>query len=707
MLEEKIIGACPQDCPDTCSMIYGVSGGKVLSVKGNPDHPFTRGRLCAKVNNYQDKVNSPDRVLYPLLRTGPKGSGKFRQISWSEALTRVATEWKRIIAEHGASAILPYSYLGTQGILNGLTVGDALFSKMGATVSERTFCDSGACTAYTMTIGHTAGVDPESFVHSRYIVLWACNTLTTNSHHWPFIEEARKRGAKVVVIDPYRSRTARMADVHVPIRPGTDGALAMGIIHLLFRDGLIDRDYVENYTVGAAELEQRANDYPPELVAEITGLPVETIKELAEGLAKTQPSVIRIGVAIERQTGGGQAVRAISCIPALVGSWRKPGGGLLQLPLWVFPVNWGAFMRPDLIPEEPQVLNQWKLGAALTGEMALKTPIKSLMVYNANPVVMIPEQANVVRGLEREDLFTVVSDHFLTDTARYADIVFPATTQAEQEDIMFSWGHFYLSYNNPAVAPLGEAVPNTELFRRLAAAMGFDDPVFRRSDKEQIAEALDWTAPVMDGITLERLKRDGYARLNLPSADDYAPHAKGNFPTPSGKCELKSSIAEKGNFVVALFRQGYDGQQSGEPVDPLPHYIPPRESRETNAELAAKYPLSLITPKSHAFLSSSFGNLPQQRRQAGEQAVTLHPDDATLRGISSGDRIRVHNDRGAFEALAIVSDDIRAGVVVAPVGYWRSLARGNATVHALTSTRYADLGNAPTFSDNLVAVERC
>ena len=707
MLEETIIGACPQDCPDTCSMIYGVSSGKVTSVKGNPDHPFTRGRLCAKVNNYQDKVNSPDRVLYPLLRTGPKGSGEFRRISWDEAMTRIAAEWKEIVATDGAKAILPYSYLGTQGILNGLTVGDALFCKMGATISERTFCDSGACTAYTMTIGHTAGVDPESFVHSRFIVLWACNTLTTNSHHWPFIDEARKRGATVVVIDPYRSRTARMADMHVAIRPGTDGALALGIIHLLFRDGMIDRDYVDKHTIGAAELEQRAADYPPEEVARITGVPVETIMALADGLARTQPSVIRIGVAIERQTGGGQAVRAISCIPALVGSWRKPGGGLLQLPLWAFPVNWSAFMRPDLLPEEPRVLNQWKLGAALTGAMALDPPIRSLMVYNANPVVMVPEQDSVVQGLKREDLFTVVSDHFLTDTARFADIVLPATTQAEQEDIMFSWGHFYLSYNNAAVAPLGEAVPNTELFRRLAAAMGFDDPVFRRSDAEQIQDAMMWDAPAMAGITLDRLKRDGYARLNLPSADDYAPHAEGNFPTPSGKCELRSSIAENGNFVVALFRQGYDGQQSGEPVDPVPHYIPPQESVQTNPELAKRYPLSLITPKSHAFLSSSFGNLPQQRRQAGEQAVTLHPDDAATFGIISGDRIRISNDRGAFEALAIVSDDIRQGVVVAPVGYWRSLSRSNSTVHALTSTRYADLGNAPTFSDNLVTVERC
>lgn len=707
-LEETVVGACPQDCPDTCSMIVTKVGDHVKSVRGNADHPFTKGRLCVKVNNYQDRVNSQDRILYPLRRNGPKGSGQFERIGWDEALSEIAARWKDIVATSGPQAILPYSYLGTQGILNGLAVGDAFFNKLGASISERTFCDSGACTAYTMTIGHTAGVDPESFVHSHYIVLWACNTLSTNSHHWPFIEEARKRGAKVVVIDPFRTRTARLADLHVPIRPGTDGALALGIIHVLFRDGLVDADYVARYTIGADELAGRAAEYTPEAVAEITGLSPELIVELATGIATSQPSVIRIGVAIERQSGGGQAVRAISCIPALVGSWRKPGGGLLQLPLWAFPVNWGTFLRPDFIGPNPRVINQWKLGEVLTGEMPLDPPIRSLMVYNANPMAMSPEQARIARGLSREDLFTVVSEHFLTDTARYADIVLPATTQVEQEDIMFSWGHFYLSYNNRAIPPMGEAVPNTELFRRLAKAMGFSDPCFSRSDEEQIAESMLWDAPQLQGITLAQLKRDGFARLNLPSADEYAPHAEGNFATPSGKCEFKASLAADGNFVLGLFRQGYDGQQSGEPVDALPHFIAPQESQTSNPGLAARFPLSLITPKNHAFLSSSFGNLPQQRRHAGmEQPVILHPADAARYGIAAGDRVRIRNDRGAFEALAQVTEDIREGVVVAPAGYWASLSADGATVHAVTSSRYADLGRAPTFSDNLVAVERC
>lgn len=686
-------------------MLVSVQGDTVVSVRGNPDHPFTKGRLCVKVNNYQDRVNSAERILYPLRRVGPKGAGEFRRISWDEAIHEVTGRWKDIIRTSGPKAILPYSYLGTQGILNGLTVGDAFFNKLGASISERTFCDSGACTAYAMTIGHSAGVDPESFIHSRYILLWACNTLSTNSHHWPFIAEARKRGAKVVVIDPFRSRTARLADLHVPIRPGTDAALALGMMHVIIRDGLVDRDYVERYTLGYAELAQRAAAFPVSLVAQITGVPEDVIVELATNFARAQPSVVRIGVALERHTGGGQAVRAISCLPALVGSWRRPGGGVLQLPIWAFPVNWGTFMRPDFIGPGPRVINQWKLGQALNGELDLDPPIRSLFVYNANPMVMSPEQGRIEAGLGREDLFTVVSEQFMTDTARYADIVLPATTQVEQEDIMFSWGHFYLSYNNKAIEPLGEAVPNTELMRRLAKGMGFEEPCFYRSDAALIEESMLWDSPALQGITLELLKEKGYARLNLPSPDDYAPHAKGNFLTPSGKCEFKASLAEGGNFVLPLFRQGYDGQQPGESLDPLPNYIPAQESSLANPDLARRYPLSLISPKSHAFLSSTYGNLEQQLRNAGAQTLYIHPQDAAAHGVQHGQQARVRNDRGCIVALIQVTDDVLPGVVVAPVGYWHSKGSPAGTVHALTSSRYADMGRAPTFSDVLVTVE--
>jgi anaerobic selenocysteine-containing dehydrogenase len=707
MARKIVVGACPHDCPDTCSILTTVEDGKAIAVRGNPDHPFTRGRLCVKVNNYQDRVYSDQRLLYPMRRTGPKGSGQFARISWDEAMAEIADRFKTIMATDGAEAILPYSYLGTQGIINGLNVGDPLFNKLGASVSERTFCDSGSCTAYMMTIGHTPGVDPEAFVHSKYIILWACNTLSTNSHHWPFIEQAKKNGAKLVVIDPVRTRTARLADWHIPIRPGTDCALALAMIHIIIKEGLVDRDYIAAHTIGFDELAERVEQYTPEFAAAETGIPVEDIYRLTREYATTAPAVVRIGVAVERHAGGGQTVRSIACLPALIGAWKHVGGGLLQLPIWAFPVNWGGLMRPDLQPATMRVINTWRLGPALLGDLPAGPPIRGLFVYNANPMAMVSQQEKLEQGLAREDLFTVVSEHFVTDTARYADILLPATTQLEQADIMFSWGHLYLSYNNPAIEPLGEAVPNTELFRRLAKALDIDDPFFYRSDDEMIEQSMDWSNPVLEGITLPALKEKGYLRLNMPDAGEWAPHRDGHFPTPTGKCEFKSTLADNGNFVVPLFRQGYGGDQAGEPVDPLPHYIKPNESISTAPALAQKYPLSLISPKSHAFLNSNYGNLPAQLAQAGEeQAVLLHPDDASARGIEAGTPIRVFNDRGTFEAFATLSADVMPGVVVAPAGYWQRSNRRGPTVHVLTPHVFADLGRAPTFSDVLVEVAR-
>jgi anaerobic selenocysteine-containing dehydrogenase len=696
--------ACPHDCPDTCVMLVTVEDGRATRLRGDPDHPFTRGGLCVKVDDYLDRVYSPDRVLHPMRRVGPKGSGRFERITWDQALDEIASRFRQVIAEHGPQAILPYSYLGTEGILNGLNVGDAFFNKLGASISERTFCDSGSCTAYFMTIGPTPGVDPESFVRSRYIILWACNVISTNLHLWPFIAEARRRGARVVVIDPVRTRTAQQADWHIPIRPGTDGALALGMMHVIVSENLVDTDYVEKYTVGYPELRRRVREYPPARVSEITGIPVDDILSLAREYARTQPSVIRIGVAIERHAGGGQCVRAIACLPALVGAWRRPGGGLLQLPIWAFPIKWETLLRPDFIRPGTRVINQFRLGPALTGELGLTPPIKALMVYNSNPVLVAPEQDKIVAGLAREDLFTVVSEQFMTDTADLADLVLPATTQLEQFDVMFSWGHLYLSLNQPAIQPLGEAIANTELFRRLAARLGFTDRCFTRSDEQIAAEALDWSAPALQGIDLERLRRDGYARLRVGTPDTFAPHAEGNFPTPSGKTEFVSSLAANGNFVLPLFRQGSNEFQPGEPVDPLPRYVPPRESPQTNPTRASRFPLNLLSPKSHAFLNSSYGNLPRQRRVAGEPNVLLNPKDAADREIVGGRAVRVFNDRGSFEAIATVSDAVTAGVVVAPLGFWRKLSRSRSTVSAANSPAFADLGNAPTFSDNLVQV---
>jgi anaerobic selenocysteine-containing dehydrogenase len=692
---------CPHDCPDGCSMLVTVEDGRATGVRGDPEHPFTRGGLCVKVNNYQDRVYSPDRVTTPLRRTGPKGSGRFAPVSWDEALTEIAGRFRSVIAEHGAEAIMPVSYLGTQGTLNGLNVGDPFFNRLGATVAERTFCDSGASTAYVMGLGPTAGVDPESLVHSRYIVIWACNMVSTNLHQWPFVVEAQRRGAKVVVIDPVRHRTARRADWHIPIRPGTDGALAMALIHVILTEGLTDADYVARHTVGVEELAERARDCTPEWASEHTGIPAEDIRTLAREYAAGQPSMIRIGVAIERSSGGGQAVRAISCLPGLVGAWRAPGGGLLALPLWAFPVNWDALSRPDLLRPGTRVVNQYHLGRALTGEMGLDPGVHALVVYNANPVVVCPDQRRVLDGLAREDLFTVVSEQFLTDTAQYADIVLPAATQLEQLDVMFSWGHFYLGLNRPSVLPVGEAVSNTELFRRLAAAMGpefgYDDPFFRRTDEQMIADAYDWSAPALAGITPQTLAETGWARLNLPDADHYAPHAEGGFPTPSGKQEFRAAAAAGGNFVLPLFRQGSTESQPGGEVDPLPHYIPPRPS-------SPAYSLSLVSPKSHAFLNSTYGNLGAQQRVQGEPTAVLHPVDAIARGLVDGQLIRVFNERGEFVVRARVSDEVAVGVVMSSMGGWRDRSRSLSTVNAVNPVELADLGNAPTFSDTRVEV---
>ena len=700
MDEHTVVGACPHDCPDTCAMITTVQDGKAVSVRGNPTHPFTRGGLCVKVNDYQNRVYSPERVLYPLRRTGPKGEGAFERISWDEALATIRSRWSSIIAQHGPAAILPYSYLGTQGVLNGLSVGDAFFNKLGATVSERTFCDSGAITAFFMTCGPTAAIDPESFVHSKYIILWAINPISTNLHHWPFIKEAQTRGATVVVIDPFETRTAKQADWHLRIRPGTDAALALGMMNVIIAEDLVDHDYVARHTVGYDELKARVADFPPEKVAAITGIPVADIQKLARGFATSQPAVIRMGVAIERNANGGNAVRALACLPALVGAWRHCGGGIMHMPIWAFPVKWDAISRPDWIPEGTPVVNQWRLGPALTGELPLATPIQALFVFNSNPMVVAPEQAKIERGLARDDLFTVVSEQFLTPTARYADIVLPATTQLEQMDIMFSWGHLYLTFNEPAIAPLGEAVPNTELFRRLAATMGLDDPFFYRTDLEMIEASLDWASPVLEGSDLATVRASGYVRLNMGTPVTYVPHGEGNFPTPSGKCEFKASMAAGGNMVLPLFRQGYMAGQPGEALDPLPNYIAP------TAPADATHPLTMISPKSHALLNSSYGNLPTQLRHAGAQTVVIQTADAASRGIQTGDRVHVFNGHGAFEAVAEVSDAAMAGVVTAPMGYWRGPGQSPRTVNAINSPVYGDYGNSPTFSDTKVNVAK-
>ena len=694
------LGACPHDCPDTCSMTVTVDDGRVTKVRGTPDHPFTQGGLCVKVTDFPNHIYAPDRVVTPLRRIGPKGEGRFEPISWDAALDEIADRYRSIIAEHGAEAILPYSYLGTMGLLNGLTVGDHFFNALGTSVSERTFCDGGGITGYIMTLGPTAAVDPESLVHSRYIIIWACNVLSNNLHLWPFIEEAQRRGAKIVCIDPVAHRTAKKADWHIPIRPGTDGALALAMMHVIIGEGLHDADYVEQHTVGFEQLAEHVVQYTPEWAAAETGVAADDIRTLAREYATADPSMIRVGVALERSTGGGNAARAVYSLPALVGAWRKVGGGVLQMPIWAFPIKWDELHGPHRNADSVRIINQWRLGEALAGDVP-GPPIKALFVYNSNPAVVTSAQEGVLNGLAREDLFTVVSEHFVTDTARFADIVLPATMAMEQNDLMFSWGHLYWTYNPKVIEPIGEAVSNNELFRRLARRMGIDDPWFELDDHEQLERAIDWTAPQMAGITLDRLRTEGYVRLNVPGPDDYAPHAAGQFPTPSGKVELAASMAAGGNFVAPLFRQGVPGNQDGGHVDALPTYQPPRE-------LGAdpRYPLALVCPKPHAFMNSQYGNMAKQLHQQGEQWCSIHSVDASARSIATGDAVRMFNDRGEIFATAKVTDDVAAGVVLSPMGQWPDRVDGGFGVNALTSTRYADIGRAPTFSDTAVQVER-
>lgn len=703
MTTQQFYGGCPHDCPDTCSMIFTVQDNKLISVAGNPDHPMTRGGLCVKLKDYEKRHYHPDRLLYPLKRTGTKGSKQFKRISWDEALDEITQKWQAIIAKDGPHAIMPNSYLGNQGLVHGLNGGDAFFNRMGATVCERTFCGEGSCTAWLMTVGPTAGVCPESFIHAKYIIIWACNSVSTNLHHWHIVKEAQKRGAKVVVIDAYASRTAKEADWHIAPKPATDGALAMAMMHVIIEEGLVDEDYVAQYTLGYAELAERVKTRTPEWAAKITGIPAADIRKLAREYATTPPAAIRIGVALERSYGGSQAIRAATCLPALIGAWRQVGGGILQFPVWEHPYKFDVICRPDLIPEGTPVVNNLQLGRVLTGEIALKTPIQSMMVWNTNPITQAPETDKIIRGLARENLFLVVAEHFMSDTAAYADIVLPAAMGAEMEDMILSWGHLYLTYNTPCVDPPGEALPNNEIFRRLAQRMGYEEDNFKWSDSECLQHYVDWDSPACDGIDLDYLRQNGFAYLKaFGDKDSRARHARGNFPTPSGKCQFLVDGAT--NFVAGPFRQMYEGYQPGEPLDPLPDYMPARETPTTNPELAAQYPLNIISPKSHGFLNSCYANMAEKIKGQGEQFVMINALDANSRQINEGDTVTVFNARGAFEGVARISADVNAGVVVATLGYWRQL--NNGTVNCISSAEFGDMGHSTTFSDNLVEVRR-
>jgi anaerobic selenocysteine-containing dehydrogenase len=696
-------GGCPHDCPDTCSMVYHVKDEKLIAVKGNADHPMTRGGLCVKLNDYEKRHYHPDRLLYPMKRVGPKGTKQFERISWDEALDTIVDKWQAIIKEHGPQAIMPNSYLGNQGLVHGLNGGDAFFARLGATVTERTFCGEGSCTAWLLTVGPTAGVDPESFIHSKFIIIWACNSVSTNLHHWHIIKEAQKNGAKVVVIDAYASKTAKEADWHVCPKPGTDGALAMAMMNVIIGEGLVDQDYVDNYTVGYAELAEKALTRTPEWAEAITGIPAEDIRKLAREYATTQPSAIRIGVALEKSWGGGQAIRAVTSLPALTGAWRHVGGGILQFPVWEHPYKFDVICRPDLIPKGTQVVNNLQLGRVLTGEQKLAVPIKSMMCWNTNPVTQATESEKILEGLSREDLFMVSAEHFISDTAAYADILLPASMGAEQEDIILSWGHLYLTYNTKCIESPGEAIPNNEIFRRLAKRLGFEEENFKWNDTECLEHYVDWSSPACGGINLDYLKKHGYFRLNVGTKDNRAPHKEGHFPTPSGKCEFRVVGAK--NFVAGPFRQMYEDFQPGEDIPELPDYVASKETALANPELAKKYPLNILAPKSHGFINSSYANFESKIKGQGEQFVMIHPADAMDRGLVDGERAKVFNDRGSFEAVAKVTTDVNKGIVVTTLGYWRQL--NNGVVNSVSSNAFGDMGHSPTSHDCLVEVMAC
>ena len=680
-------GACPHDCPDTCSWQVTVENGRAVRVAGDPDHPFTRGFLCTKVNRYVERTYHPERLTTPLRRVGAKGEGRFEPVTWDVAISEIAARLRAIAdSPDGPEAILPYSYAGTMGMIQGESMDRRFFHALGASRLLRTICSSAGAVAMQMTVGANIGADSEGVPESDLILLWGSNTLTSNPHLWPFVLRARERGARVIAIDPLQTRTAAQCDEWIAIRPGTDAALALGMMHVIFAEGLEDRDYLERYTLGAADLRARAAEYPPERVAAITGLAAARIVELGREFGRAKAAFIRVNYGLQRHAGGGMAVRTIACLPAVAGHWRRAGGGVQLSTSANFDFDRRALARPDLGPPARDI-NMIRLGHALTLDDAGVggPPVRALVVYNSNPAVVAPDRGAVQRGLAREDLLTVVLEQFPTDTTKWADYVLPATTQFEHWDIHLAYGHHYITLNRPAIAPLGEALPNSEIFRRLAKAVGLTDPALADNDLTMIRQALAGAGPGLQGITLESLLERGWTRINVPLP--YLPFAEGGFRTPSGKCELSSE---------RLAKMG---------LDPLPTFTPPYEHPELVPELAAKYPLTLITSPAHQFLNSTFVNVDSLRRQAREPECLLHPDDAAPRGIASGARVLVRNDRGGFLATARVAPEIRPGVAWAPSLWWGRYAIDGRTVNETTSQRETDMGRGPVFYDNLVEVE--
>lgn len=671
---------CALDCPDACSLLVDIDeSGRATKLRGNPRHPITRGFLCGKVAQYLEREYHPDRLTQPLRRTGSKGYGQFEPITWEEALNTIASNLRTASETHGSESILPYSYAGTMGLLNGSGMDRRFFHRLGASRLDRTICAAAGSTALQLSQGAKLGTEPEQFIHSKLIIAWGANILGTNVHLWPFIVAARRNGAKLYVIDPIRNRTGKAADHHFPIHPGSDLALALCLIHVILRESWQDQSYIAAHTSGFEELAALAQDYPPARVSTLTGISVEDIEFLAREYATTRPAVIRLNYGVQRSERGGTAVRAISALPVITGSWRELGGGLQLTTSGAFEFNRHALERPDLqwispLGREARLVNMSQLGHALN-ELD-QPPVRALIVYNSNPAAVAPNQSAVLTGLRRSDLFTVVLEQFLTDTARYADIVLPATTFLEHTDLYLAYGHYYLQLARPALPAPGEAKSNVDVFRILAERMGFTDDCFQDTDDDIIRAALDSESPYLAGITLDRLEKEGFIRLNVSSSNEpFLPFANGKFLTPSGKFEF-------GAQTLA--------------------YTPPIESRFGDPSLSQRYPLELLSPKNDDSMNSTFGH--RASVDAQTSLITLHPKDASARGITAGQLVRIFNERGSCLLTAEIATDVLPGTIRAKSVRWNSRFPEEAGLNTLTSPRLTDLGGGPVFYSCLVEV---
>ena len=681
--------ACPHDCPDTCAMLVTVENGRAIRVQGDPDHPTTHGALCTKVSRYTERSYHPERVLTPLKRVGPKGSGQFAPVGWDEALADIAGRLKAIAARgpDAAQAILPYSYAGTMGLVQGEGMAARFFNKLGASFLDRTICSSAGGDALVLTYGAKVGMHVEHYAESRLIIIWGSNSITSNLHFWNYAQQAKRGGARLICIDPRRTETAEKCHQHIALKPGTDGALALGLMHELITHDWLDHDYIGRHVQQGAggwpSLRERALLWTPEKTAEVCGIGADEVRQLAQDYASLRPAAIRLNYGMQRVHGGGNAVRLVALLPCLTGAWRhRAGGMLLSASGWFRDArNDAALQRADLLVTEdgrrrqPRTINMSTIGDDLNRETSAEfgPKIEAVIVYNSNPVAVAPESRKVAAGFAREDLFTVVLEHFLTDTADHADYVLPATTQLEHWDVHGTYGHTYVVLNQPAVLPVGQARSNAAIFRALARHMGYTEPCF--SDDDEALARLAFKPEVVD---FDLLLSQGWAKL--PIAD--APFADGGFPTPDGK--------------VRIDVPGFG----------LPDHVPNHECAQTTPELAARYPLAMISPPARHFLNSTFVNVKSLRAIEGEPLVEIHAVDAKVRGVSDGMMVEVFNDRGVYLCRARVSSRARPGVVNGLGVWWRKLGAAGTNVNELTHQRLTDIGRAPSFYDCLVDVRR-